>query len=139
MHVANIRTRAWSRFAARRRGPGGEIGAKAPVEPRISGTPDAWAMHEWSWENASEAEMLGLRVIAQAIRRRRLALRVSQQQLAWRTGVAQSTISRLETCRLGSMKIRTLARIVAVLELGPAFLFPGEPRAPTRRLPGTIQ
>ena len=94
------------------------------------------AMHERSWENVTEAEALGLRRIASAVRRRRLAERLSQQQLAWRTGVAQSTISRLETCRLRSMKIGTLARIVGVLDLGPGFLFPDEPRPPTRRLPG---
>ncbi len=96
-------------------------------------------VREWSWENAGEAEMLGLRVIGNGVRRRRLAERLSQQQLAWRTGVAQSTISRLETSRLRSMKIATLARIVGVLDLGPTFLFPAEPNAPhapTRRLPG---
>jgi DNA-binding Xre family transcriptional regulator len=93
-------------------------------------------VREWSWENASEAEVLGLRVIARGVRQRRLAERLSQQQLAWRTGVAQSTISRLETCRLGSMKIRTLARIVGVLDIGASFLFPDEPHTPTRRLPG---
>jgi predicted transcriptional regulator len=39
---------------------------------------------------------------------------LAQQQLAWRTGVAQSTISRLGTSRLRSTKIGTLARIVGV-------------------------
>ena len=96
-------------------------------------------MREWSWENAGEAELLGLRVIADAVRRRRLGDHLSQQQLAWRTGVAQSTISRLETCRLRSMKIGTLARIVGVLDMGPSFLFANEPDAPRRRLPGMTE
>jgi transcriptional regulator with XRE-family HTH domain len=93
-------------------------------------------MRDWSWENVGEAEALGLRRIATGVRRRRLAEQLSQQQLAWRTGVAQSTISRLETCRLRSMKIGTLARIVGVLDLGSGFLVPDEPPGPTRRLPG---
>ena len=92
-------------------------------------------MHEWSWENATEAEVLGLQSIARGVRSRRVAERITQQQLAWRTGVAQSTISRLETCRLGSMKIRTLARIVGVLDLGPGFLFREGPPPPSRKLP----
>jgi ribosome-binding protein aMBF1 (putative translation factor) len=75
---------------------------------------------------------------ARGVRGHRLALGLSQHQLAWRTGVNQSTISRLETGRIRSMRIRTLARIVGVLDLDPDFLFRGEPRAPSRRLPGML-
>ena len=81
-------------------------------------------------------EQLGLDIIASGIRRRRVASAVTQRQLAWRTGVNQSTISRLETGRLRTMRMITLARIIGVLNLPADFLFPGEPPPATRRLPG---
>ncbi len=92
-------------------------------------------MKTWSWEDAENAEQFGLMVIAFAVRARRLKYKLSQQQLGWRTGVGQSTISRLENARLPTMKVGTLARIVFVLELGPRFLFPGDPPPPSRELP----
>ena len=93
-------------------------------------------MREWSWENARDAQQLGLSVIGRGIRGGRLAHGLSQQQLAWRTGVNQSTISRLENAGLRSMRIGTLARIIGVLDMGPEFLFRGEPPSSHRRLPG---
>ena len=89
----------------------------------------------WSWENAETAEQYGLMVIAFAVRARRLKYKLSQRQLGWRTGVGPSTISRLENGRLPTMKVGTLARIVFVLELGPRFLFPGDPPQTKRELP----
>ena len=93
-------------------------------------------MPTWSWDDTESAERLGLYAIAQGVRERRLLYRLTQQQLAWRTGVDQSTISRLENARLATMKISTLARIVGTLEMGPRFLFLGGPPPATRRLPG---
>ena len=93
-------------------------------------------MRDWSWEQTDNAPRIGLMVIAFSVRERRLLCRLSQEQLAFRAGLNLSTVSRLENGRLPTMRIATLARIVGVLELGPRFLFPGDPPAPTRRLPG---
>jgi transcriptional regulator with XRE-family HTH domain len=81
-------------------------------------------------------EQLGLSIIAAATRTRRVASGVTQRQLGWRTGLNQSTISRLETGRLRTMRMVTLARIIGVLQLPPDLLFLGEPPPATRRLPG---
>ena len=100
-------------------------GCQASIVPRV-----------WSWADAKNAEDLGLMTIAWSVRQRRLLYRLSQRQLAAGAGVDQSTISRLENWRLRTMRIATLARIVGTLELGPRFLFPNDPPAPARRLPG---
>ena len=81
-------------------------------------------------------EVAGLRIIGQAVLRVRLAAGLTQRQLAFRAGLNQSTISRLERGELHAMRLVTLARIVAVLRLGDTFALPGEPPAATRRLPG---
>ena len=91
-------------------------------------------VRDWSWENYETAERFGLMVIAYAVRGRRLMYGLSQRQLGFRIGVGQSTISRIENGRLPTLKVSTLARIVGVLELGPRFLFPGEPPISSRRL-----
>jgi transcriptional regulator with XRE-family HTH domain len=93
-------------------------------------------MRDWSWADVTDAERHGLGVIGRGVRRWRLARRLSQQQLAWRTGVGQSTISRLENARMRSLRIGTLARIIGVLEVSADFIFPGEPAPSGRRLPG---
>ena len=82
------------------------------------------------------SEKLGLDIIAKAIRGRRVASGLTQRQLGWRAGLNQSTISRLETGRLRTMRMVTLARIIGVLRLPADFAFPGEPPPATRRLPG---
>ena len=94
-------------------------------------------MRRWDFEARGEAEHDGLAVIGMAVRRERLRAGMSQQQLAWRIGTNQSTISRLENALLPSLRLISLARVVGVLRLGPAFLFPGEPDPPTRALPGS--
>jgi transcriptional regulator with XRE-family HTH domain len=93
-------------------------------------------VRNWTWDDSLDAEELGLRLLGLAVRERRLQYRLSQQRLGFRTGLNQSTISRLENARLRTMKICTLARIMVVLELGAAYLFPSEPTGPSRRLPG---
>jgi transcriptional regulator with XRE-family HTH domain len=84
----------------------------------------------------TDAERYGLQVLGRGVRRWRLAFGLSQQQLAWRTAVGQSTISRLENGRMRSLRIGTLARIIGVLEVSEDFIFPGEPTPSGRRLPG---
>jgi transcriptional regulator with XRE-family HTH domain len=86
--------------------------------------------------DALDAEEAGRRIIAAAVKHARLRAGISQRQLAWRVGVNQSTISRLETGKLRAVRMTTLARIIGVLRLDPATLVPGEPIDPTRRMPG---
>jgi transcriptional regulator with XRE-family HTH domain len=94
-------------------------------------------MNRWSWVVRDDpAEQRGLRIIGQAVLRGRIAARLSQRQLGYRVGLNQSTISRLETGCLHAMRMITLARIVGTLNLPSEFARPGEPPAPTRRLPG---
>ena len=94
-------------------------------------------MRRWDWvEDWGDAEQGGLRVIAKAVNGGRLRAHMTQAQLGYRTGLNQSTISRLETGRLRTMRMVTLARIIGVLRLGPDVLVPGEPPRSERRLPG---
>jgi transcriptional regulator with XRE-family HTH domain len=94
-------------------------------------------MHRWRWDgDQGPAEKLGLKIIAAAARRRRVATGVSQRQVATFSALNQSTISRLESGRLRSMRMVTLARVLGVLNMPPDYLQPGAPPAPTRRLPG---
>jgi transcriptional regulator with XRE-family HTH domain len=87
-------------------------------------------------EEFAPSELAGRLIIARAVRRQRLAHGLSQRQVGWRAGVNQSTISRLETGRLRTMRMVTLARIIGVLRLPADLAFAGEPPAPNRRLPG---
>ena len=93
-------------------------------------------IRRWGTDDDELAEAYGRRVIGDGVRRARLRQRLSQRQLGWRVGLNQSTISRLETGQLRTMRMVTLARVIGVLRLGPDHLFPGEPPGPTRRLPG---
>ena len=92
-------------------------------------------IRRWGTDDNELAEAYGLRAIGTSVRRARLGQGMSQRQLGWRAGLNQSTISRLESGRLRTMRMVTLARIVGILRLGPDRLFPGEPAASTRRLP----
>lgn len=93
-------------------------------------------MRRWGTEDNELAEEYGLQVIGQGVRIARLRQGLSQRQLGWRVGLNQSTISRLETGRLRTMRMVTLARVIGVVRMGSDHLFPGEPSAPSRRLPG---
>jgi len=89
----------------------------------------------WSREPYDDpTELRGLRIIGTAVRRKRRGSGISQVQLAYWTSLNQSTISRLETARLRSMRLRVLARILGVLLAPPEYLVDG-PNPPTRRLP----
>lgn len=80
----------------------------------------------------------GRRLIGSRVRRRRLEAGMSQRQLAWRCGVTQSTVSRLECGSLTGMRLSTLARLEAALVgryRDDGLLDP--PPAPRRRLPGS--
>ena len=93
-------------------------------------------MARWSDERLERLTQAGRIAIGAGIRRARLQLGISQRQLAWRTGLSQSTISRLEAGKLQALGFRKLALIAGVLNLGPDFFMQGGPPPPTRRLPG---
>lgn len=91
----------------------------------------SWAVIE-KWDEEAQK---GLLVLGTGIRAARWRWAMTQQQVAWRASVSQSTISKLETGNLQGMRLKTLARIVGVLQAGPGELVPGAPPAPSRRLP----
>ena len=97
----------------------------------------AAGMRGWAWiDDSDEDALLGRKAIGAGVRSGRLALGMSQRQLAWRVMVSQSTISRLETGSIHGMRLRTLARIVGVIGGRAGYVFPEGPPGPTRRLPG---
>ena len=68
---------------------------------------------------STEADLRDL--LATAVRDRRAQLNLSQRQLAKRAGVADATISKLETAQL-SPSLDTLAKVTAGLEMDLAEL-----------------
>lgn len=93
-------------------------------------------MRYWEFEeDVDSAVRVGLRVIGGLVRDARLHRNLTQRQLAWTAGFAQSTISKLETGRLQGMRLRTLAAIIGVLRMNPKTQTPEA----TRRLPGQDQ
>ena len=95
------------------------------------------AMYGWDWdEEPNSAVKVGLLVIGSAIRDARLRLGLTQRQLAWRSAMAQSTVSKLERGHLRGMRLRTLARLIGVLRANPNLIYGGEPEPSKRRLPG---
>jgi transcriptional regulator with XRE-family HTH domain len=94
-------------------------------------------MRNWDWDNdPKSAAQVGRRIIGAAIRDARLGRGMSQRQLAWRSLLAQSTISKLETGRLKGMRLQSLARLFGVLRVGVSLGGRPEPPPPRRRLPG---
>jgi DNA-binding XRE family transcriptional regulator len=93
-------------------------------------------MRRWGTEDNELAEEYGLRIIGLGVRRGRLRHGMTQRQLGWRVGLHQSTISRLETGVLRTMRMITLARIIGSVRMADRDLFVDEPGAATRRLPG---
>jgi len=83
-----------------------------------------------------EVALAGLRLIGAGIRAGRLGLGMSQRQVAWKVGISQSAMSRLETGTIQGLRLATLSRIVGVVSQCPGFVFPDGPPPPTRRLPG---
>jgi DNA-binding XRE family transcriptional regulator len=148
MHVGGIRRRAQAcpilGCLARGSGPALPLDLEASqIRGSERGDDDAvralgqhLVMRRWEWvEDNRGAEQMGLRTIGQAVLRGRLSSHLTQVQLGYRVGLNQSTISRLETGRLRTMRMVTLARIIGVLKRGPDFAFPGEPDPATRHLP----
>jgi transcriptional regulator with XRE-family HTH domain len=80
----------------------------------------------------------GAVLIGRSLRQARLGNGFTQEQLAWRAGLSQSSVSRLESGRLSGIRFRTLALMVGVLEDGPVPAFYAGPRPARRRLPGQI-
>jgi transcriptional regulator with XRE-family HTH domain len=97
---------------------------------------DHRGMANWDPEDIDAVVDIGRRLIGQAIRRGRLTFGLSQRQLAWRVGVNQSTVSRIETGKLAGVRWPTFARMIGMLYSAHPLTFSGEPPAPTRRLPG---
>lgn len=106
-------------------------------------------MRGWMFDlDADDAAGVGLRMIGTTIRSARLRLAWSQRQLAWKAGLTQGTISKLERGHLRGMRLRTLARLLGVLRADLAIMAsgPAPPPAsilgdpaqpePTRRWPG---
>lgn len=83
-----------------------------------------------------DAIRAGLAAIGESMLDGRLGVGLSQRQLAWRVGLSQSTISRLETGSLRGLRLKNLALIIGALRLDPRFVQPDEPAPPRRRLPG---
>lgn len=78
-------------------------------------------MRYWDFdEDVDECVYVGLLVIGGLVREARLRRNLTQRQLAWATGISQSTISKLETGRLRGMRLRTLAAIIGVLRMNNA-------------------
>ena len=93
-------------------------------------------MQRWGTDDRGLAEEYGLGLIGRGVRRARLKAGLSQRQLGWRSGLNQSTISRLETGRLRTMRMVTLARVMGTVLMTSDQLFPDEPPSSRRRLPG---
>ena len=94
-------------------------------------------MLDWSrLEDPARAINAGRRRIGLGIRAGRLHLGLTQQQLGWRVGIVQSTISRVETGKIQGLRYSTLCRLVGVLQMSPDYRFPDGPPPPRRRLPG---
>ena len=85
-------------------------------------------MAPWATADDDDSEFaLGMVIIGDGIRTGRLLSRMTQRDLAWRVRLSQSAISRLETGTIQGLRLRTLARIVAELELRSEYVFPGGP------------
>ena len=68
-------------------------------------------MQRWDCiDDLDETEQAGARIIGAGVRGARLSAGLSQRQLAWRCGLHQSIISRLETGRL-RLEMRFIAPI----------------------------
>jgi transcriptional regulator with XRE-family HTH domain len=86
-----------------------------------------------------EITQAGRDAIGEGLKRARRHRGLSQHQAAWRSGLSQSAISRLENGKLLGLRFRRLCVLAAVLGVGGDFILPyalkPEPPPPTRRLP----
>jgi len=69
------------------------------------------------WVSREPIVLLGMQLLGQSIRRARRARGWSQAKLASAAGLSPSTISKLESGKLQGMRLYTLARIVAALNI----------------------
>ena len=69
------------------------------------------------WVSREPIVLLGMQLLGQSIRRARRARGWSQAKLASDAGLSPSTISKLESGKLQGMRLYTLARIVAALNI----------------------
>ena len=72
------------------------------------------------------------------LRELRLALGLTQAQLAVRAGVRRATVSRLENSRVSSIDLEVLEKLSDLLRVEPGFLLSRTPSAmpPHRARPG---
>jgi transcriptional regulator with XRE-family HTH domain len=69
------------------------------------------------------------------LRELRLALGLTQAELALRAGVRRATVSRLENTRVSAVDLEVLEKLADLLRVEPGFLLSRTPSAmPTRRL-----
>lgn len=66
--------------------------------------------------------LLGMQLLGLGIRRARRARGWTQSRLAWAAELSPSTISKLEGGKLQGMRLYTLARVVAALNIEIEFL-----------------
>lgn len=71
--------------------------------------------------------------IGYAVRRERLARKVTQAALADAAGIRQHTLYRLETGRIAAPRADTLARLARALGVTMERLTQGQPRRRTRK------
>jgi transcriptional regulator with XRE-family HTH domain len=77
----------------------------------------------------SDFVVFGMQVLGQSIDRALRERMMTQAKLAGLAGLHPSTISKLVNGRLQGMRLYTLARVVAALNIGIDLLEPGVPRA----------
>jgi transcriptional regulator with XRE-family HTH domain len=69
------------------------------------------------------------------LRELRLALGLTQAELALRAGVRRATVSRLENTRVSAVDLEVLEKLADLLRVEPGFLLSRTPSAmPARRL-----
>jgi transcriptional regulator with XRE-family HTH domain len=67
------------------------------------------------------------------LREFRLALGLTQTELAARAGVRRATVSRLENDRVTAIDLEVLEKLADLLGVEPGFLLSRTPAAPARR------
>jgi transcriptional regulator with XRE-family HTH domain len=74
------------------------------------------------WVSRDPIVLLGMQLLGQSIRRARRTRGWSQAKLASAAELSPSTISKLESGKLQGMRLYTLARVVAALNIEIVFL-----------------
>src|SRR4051794_17696207 len=86
-----------------------------------------------------KATMKAPQTLAQRIRARRKALELTQEQLAKRSGVKQSTISLIESGQTLWLKGTTLLRLAAALGVTPEWINTGNEVGTSKAIPSASE